>query len=568
MKRFFAILSLAALCLTACDCPDCGDTVSLANVNAIFVTKTPGGDFNLDPEKIIIQSSCNWTATNLTPQYLDFANTNGTGGVHHLPIGLTPEFYAALAADINNFPVDATGDRKIGSVHFDSDCDAGFDVHVYLKGVFVLHFELNGGVGITPPDMAFVPGEDLLIPASTGMTYSPKTFVGWGSRSDGKGSFYKDGRTATFSGNTTLHALWEGDGSSEEGPKYIYNRTTLLEVHATAGNNLHYLVIADFDANFNEITGERFDTWVPIGRDRTGESRFRGVFDGNGHHITYVLDGTEIDYEGAPSYEYELYASGLFGRVTGTETIIKNLVVSGSVYGIGYGGNTGGIVGVLFQGSITHCVSMCTVIHEQPYGSSGEQAGGIVGSTRDGTIVAYCVSTGSVTCKHPGSGGSGNYAYAGGITGNNGGVTYCISTSTVRAESTGRSYAGGISGGSYYTATEGLIESNVALNRLSNASDAAITSVGNTVIVSYAGRIVGTESSFTTRSNYALSAMLVQQRTDPAAQITTGTLNDINGENVLLAGTQNRGWWESIGFTDANWDFTQLASNGHPLPKQ
>ena len=564
MKFFSTLLVLAVLCITGCDCPDCGNVVSSANVNTIFVTKTPGGDFKLDPEKIIVQSSCNWAATNMTPLYLDFANTNGTGGVHYLPIGLTPEFFAAVAADINNFPEDATGDRKIGTVHFDSSCEGGFDVHVYLKGMFVLHFEANGGDGITPPDVVFVLGEDLLIPASGGMAYSPKNFVGWGSRPDGKGRFYKDGRTATFSGNTTLHAMWSGDGSPEGGPMYIYNHQTLNNVRNTMTVRRNYLVIADFDANYDEVLDVRHDSWTPIGQYYVAEDYiFYGVFDGNGHHITYTTN-----YTGGSNQR----AIGLFGYI-GNLGVLKNLTVSGYVDGGSYGGSTGGIVGTLFSGgTVTHCVSMCTVIHSAGDHNATNGAAGIVGDARIGSTVAYCVSTGDVLCETSNI----NYAaqaYAGGITGIRAGVVnYCISTSKVTARSGNYSYAGGIVGGhSSDNINQERVEYNVALNQ-------RITSIGHSTNAarSAAGRVISNLYSnpggtHFMDNNYALTDMLVQLFTNPAATITDPGrigLDKIDGANVSSSDTQDPAWWTSKGFTDTNWDFTHFASNGYPLPKQ
>ena len=74
-------------------------------MNTIFVTRATDGSFSISPETITLKSSCNWTATNLTSQYLNFTNTDGAGGISYLPIGLTPAFFAAFAGGIagNNY---------------------------------------------------------------------------------------------------------------------------------------------------------------------------------------------------------------------------------------------------------------------------------------------------------------------------------------------------------------------------------------------------------------------------------------------------------------------------------
>ena len=473
MKKIFTILTLAALCFTACDCPDCGNTVSSANVNTIFVTKTPGGDFNLDPGQIIIQSSCNWTAINLTPQYLDFANTNGTGGVHYLPIGLTPEFYAALAEDISNFPVDATGDRKIGTVHFDSDCEAGFDVHIYLQGFLVLSFSINGGEGATPKPVGFVVGETITIPENTtGMTFSPKTFVGWNTKPDGTGTFYDDGSLATFSADAMLYALWEGDGSSASAPLYIYNHLTLDNVRNTVADNLYYLVVADFHANYDEVANVMHNSWEPIGGP-TEPNSFTGVLEGNNHTITYeITDDVQA-----------IHYFGLFGHVgslddpaiTGT---IKNLTVKGGILITG-GDNTsyaGGIAGYLESGEISNCVvEMDIDITEQ---SSFICVGGVIGGNdADGMVQNVHVTGTFKSTSYTDIYG----AYTGGIIGNNLGVlknataSVNIYATTTDDNTSAGSWAGGLAG-----QNEGLITQSSAT--------AHIFAKGKTC---YAGGVVG-----------------------------------------------------------------------------
>ena len=293
MKKLCIFIALAVLCLTSCGCPDCDVAAGFStNGTTIFVTKDVNGTYKIDPDQITLRSSCSWRATNLNPEYLEFVNTSGEGGVVYLPVDLTQTFFDALAEDISQFPEDATGNRKIGSIRLDSGCDPSFNVDVYLKDFLVLSFDTNGGEGVAPKPKGFVIGEEITIPENnTGMTFSSKTFVGWNTDKDGKGDFYKDGSKKTFAGNTTLYAMWSGDGSSASARIHIYNRRTLDHVRTTIDEGLYYLVVADFNANYDEVDDEMFDSWERLGGSA---GPFIGDFDGNDHTIEYHVKEIQI----------------------------------------------------------------------------------------------------------------------------------------------------------------------------------------------------------------------------------------------------------------------------------
>ena len=622
MKRFFTILSFAVLCLTGCECPDCGNTVSLANVNTIFVTKTPGGDFILDNEQIILKSSCDWTATNLTPQYLDFANTNGTGGVHYLPVGLTPEFLAAIAADVNNFPEDATGDRKIGTIHFDSSCEGGFDVNIYLQGLMALSFNINGGEGMAPKPVGFISGEEVTIPENTtGMTFSTpaKEFVGWGTEPDGSGVFCKDGSTASFTDNTTLYAMWSGDGSSADARMHIYNRRTLDHVRTTIGDGfLYYLVVADFNANYDEVDDQTSDSWVRIGGGGS-EGSFIGDFDGNGHTIEYYV--TEI-----PAGVQRV---GLFGETDNSATIIKDLHVFGSIEGAGTSHiYAGGIVGVIRAGELTRCTADVSI--NVSTSSNNNNVGGIAGYNNENATISHCLATASVsgTC-------SAGTAYVGGISGYSlGTISQCVVMGAVNGRGTSYSYsvhAGGIVGssqecsinqcvvlgavsgvGGNRTRVGGIVGSSNACDIYQCVATGAIyceslyagataggiigsmhssggsatycvaLNNGNPAIFTktlsadtdfqYNRRIMGTTSVAPANNNYGLYQMFSKQEetlggTTTTYIIATSSTATSNGADVTLAESKDQSWWTStVLWSVADWDFSTLSTLGVPWP--
>jgi len=610
MRKIFIFLSLAALCITACDCPDCGTLAFSPDVNTIFVTKDAGGTFHINPEHIVLKSSCQWAATNMTSQYLDFNNTNGGGGVFYLPISLTAAFFEALAEDISQFPLDATG-YKIGSIHFDSNCEAGFDVDIYLKDFLVLSFALNEGIGVAPNPIGFVAGENITLPG-TGATYSNKTFVGWGSRADGKGIFYDDGSQAVFSSSTTLYALWSGDGSSAANSKYIYNHRTLKAVSTTAADNLHYLVIADFNANYDEVANHLYNSWEPIGGTANA---FTGFFEGNGHTISYAI---QDDVPVKSHLGLFAYVGTSDGVTPGT---IRNLTIEGEITVTN--GNevvsAGGVVGYLSAGEISNCVAEMDI---DITGLSASMAvGGVVGkSSGSGALIQIVFVTGDISATgatsyvggivgHNANGAVVEKAYAavdvlskgsveafvGGIAGrvdNNGIVqnTHASGEVTVEDLGSGDAYAGGVVGYLHVGTLQNSYATGEVIGRGTSSSGEDYVRVGGLVGASWGievnhayllncvalnnrvstdkgdnvSRIWGYINNYVTRYNYAYENMEVVGRT-----ITTGSLV-IDGRNgAKCAAIPEESWWTDTSKWTAGlaWDFATIwiiGTDGYP----
>lgn len=103
--------------------------------------------------------------------------------------------------------------------------------------------------------------------------------------------------------------------------------------------------------------------WEPIGKNK--DWSFKGTFDGSGHSISGLKIGSDAE-NGAADGNYQ----GLFGYTEGT---LKNLTVTGSVYG--RGDYVGGIVGYS-AGSIDKCT----------FGENGGSAGYVSGKNYVGGI--------------------------------------------------------------------------------------------------------------------------------------------------------------------------------------
>ena len=163
------------------------------------------------------------------------------------------------------------------------------------------------------------------------------------------------------------------------------------------------------------VSGEREYSWISC-------SAFRGVFDGQGYSVSWILVGNRREH-----------GHGLFGLVDNAE--IKDLnVTSGYVEGCS---GVSAIAGIALDSSISDCNSNVELL-AQHYGSKGggtggNYAGGIVGLGDDCTVVR-CENRGDV---------SGN-RYSAGIVGCAGGlISDCVNYGSIL---TNQEYCGGIVG--------------------------------------------------------------------------------------------------------------------------
>lgn len=182
-------------------------------------------------------------------------------------------------------------------------------------------------------------------------------------------------------------------------PIYISSRNDLAKI----GNDSAYPIDGKYFLTENINCGT--SKWTPIG----SPYEFRGVFDGGGHTITYIIDGATSKDQ------------GLFGYV-GEKGVVRNLNVDGTVTGARW--NFGGVAGGN-DGRISNCYSSVNV--NSTYG--GEQlAGGITGWNKG--FVTYCSASGDV----------GEGIDVGGIVGVNakGIIYYCTFTGHITSTATNR----------------------------------------------------------------------------------------------------------------------------------
>ena len=217
---------------------------------------------------------------------------------------------------------------------------------------------------------------------------------------------------------STAGAQYSGGSGTADDPYRIATAADLIALGETPGDyDKHFILTADIDLDPNLPGRKVFDRAV-IGPDmddtRSGfqGNAFVGVFDGNGHTISYLTIAGD-------------HCLGLFGRL-GLGASISNLALE-AVNVHGTGNTVGGLVGWNEEGSILSCYSTALV-------SGGRSVGGLVGVNAGSITSSY--STGSVSGEER----------VGGLVGNNYGD---IAASYSAAAVSGDEYVGGLAGQNY-----------------------------------------------------------------------------------------------------------------------
>lgn len=179
-----------------------------------------------------------------------------------------------------------------------------------------------------------------------------------------------------YTATCTMSDLYSTRSDGIEGCAYSINGLADLEAfqkyvnegYKTSGIIFFMTRSIDMSSSYSADTGR---SWTPIGN---ADEPFTGIFDGQGYIIKYLYINTTDDDQ------------ALFGHVSGTSSVIKNLGLCGTVMG---DNNSAGLVGDFNFGTIANCWVNCEVT------SLDGNAGGIVGGANMGTIV-NCTSYGIV----------------------------------------------------------------------------------------------------------------------------------------------------------------------------
>jgi len=179
-----------------------------------------------------------------------------------------------------------------------------------------------------------------------------------------------------YTATCSVSDLYSTRSDGIEGCAYSINGLSDLEAFQKYVNDGYktYGIIFFMTRNIDMSSAYSLDTsrsWTPIGNVK---NPFVGIFDGQGYTIKYLYINTTDDDQ------------GLFGHLSTTSAVIKNLGLSGTVTG---GNNSAGIVGDFNFGTIANCWVSCEVT------SLTGNAGGIVGGANMGKII-NCTSYGAV----------------------------------------------------------------------------------------------------------------------------------------------------------------------------
>ena len=234
-----------------------------------------------------------------------------------------------------------------------------------------------------------------------------------------------------------------GNGNSENTAYKISTREDLesLSEYVYNGGNTsgkYYKMTNNIDM--------KSENFIPIGTLKNNVTYyFKGTFDGCGFSISNLSIKNTNDYSAGDL--------GLFGYLQGT---VKNLItLSGEITLTQPGKSAGGIIGSTYEGSvIQNCYNSCCLVTSNLKGNSfiGGIIGGIgkinYGVSKDLEVsIKYCYNSAEITCD------STNISKAGGIVGTIGGsatqIDQCFNTGLITSGTNGNSkecYAGGIVG--------------------------------------------------------------------------------------------------------------------------
>ena len=300
---------------------------------------------------------------------------------------------------------------------------------------------------------------------------------------------------------------------------YIYNFAQLASIDLNLSS--HYVLKSDIEINVD---------WEPI-------SNFTGIFDGNGHTITYSINETTGAIPNDPYI-------GLFASCTDAE--IKNLFVTGNI-SLTTGGSffnpniyVGGIVANSTNSTLEN-VHFSGNINVTTSNDNNSWIGGIVGKANNNTQILLSSNTAPITTNVESMIGS---TKAGGICGELDGIIQnCYNMGDVLATAATESpYAGGITGKNNAT----IIKSYNSGKVQAEGSDFSLSDV-------YAGGIAAIGETSSSISDCAVMS--------PEINVSIGWIN--SGYKYIIANGGNKSNNISINsilgspINDSNAQYTQ-----------
>ncbi len=235
--------------------------------------------------------------------------------------------------------------------------------------------------------------------------------------------------------------IWLGSGTEDD----PYQITTADQLRMLSTNvNIGEQYSGEFFKMTNNIdlggvddtTGDGIEAneFTAIGN---ASNSFRGTFDGGGFEVSGLYINKPDDY-------YQ----GLFGYIYAAT--IKNLGVSGSVYGCRYVGGIVGIAGGSYSGATDSSIISC--YNNAQVKSVSYYVGGVIGNLSiSNSRILSCYNTGDVTSESPET-STYTGSRVGGIVGYAGAdceIGFCYNEGTITTTTSSAPYTGGIVGYMY-----------------------------------------------------------------------------------------------------------------------
>ena len=230
-------------------------------------------------------------------------------------------------------------------------------------------YDANGGSGAPAAQQK---GENVqLTLSSTVPTRTGYTFAGWNTASDGSGTAYAAGATYTANAALTLYAQWALDFAGQGTQELPYLITSIED-----WNNLAEDVSSgkSYSGKYFQLTDNISVTNMVGGGG--GSYVFSGIFDGDGHTITFnsanateqyiapfrfISDATIKNLKVAGSVSSsDRFAGGIVAYAKGTSTVTgcmnsTSITINGNISNASNGGIVG-MVGASGKLTITGCV--------------------------------------------------------------------------------------------------------------------------------------------------------------------------------------------------------------------
>jgi len=432
-----------------------------------------GYDFAYGDTEITVASGKNSAPVTMERMTHCVALSVARGGVHTFPAltqGYTTADLTALTVTVTNYAENATGPLTVSSS--------------------------NASFAVSPASIASIAQD-----GHNTFTVTPAASLAVGTYTATISVTGANGISASFT--VSVSVTRTGTGTTAD-PFVVHDEATLRKIgtETAAGG---WTLSASYEQTAN-IT--LTSAWTPIGNG-TGTNLFSGSYDGGG----YTISGLTINN---PTGNYH----GLFGAITGTGAIVKNVGIVNCE--IKSGTYVGGVAGVVSTGcTVQNCYAMGNV-------SGSSYVGGVVGLS-SGTV-ENCYAMANVS-------GTGNDI--GGVVGGNQGGTVqnCYATGNV----SGTGNVGGVVGGNQSTAS-------VTTSTLRNCAALNPNISGSSTV----GRVAVNIGTAIMTNNYGRSNMTVNEW----ATVSSTDANGIDGADVSASDYNSQTWWTTT--SGLAWDFTTV----------